>query len=149
MYEKSIELLNRAVGDELAAVHQYMYFHFHLADQGYDQLSALFRRTAIQEMRHVEPLAARVLSLKGEVALKASGEVSQVQDVAAALEMGRKMEEDTIRDYTLWADECAAAADPASKKIFKQLVAKEKVHYDQFECELASFHQVGDRHPAL
>ena len=26
--EKSIELLNRAVADELTAVHQYMYFHF-------------------------------------------------------------------------------------------------------------------------
>ena len=34
--EKSIELLNAAVGDELAAVHQYLYFHFHLDDQGYD-----------------------------------------------------------------------------------------------------------------
>ncbi|MGM0505073.1 MAG: bacterioferritin, partial [Bacteroidota bacterium] len=27
--EKSIELLNKAIGDELSAVHQYMYFHFH------------------------------------------------------------------------------------------------------------------------
>ena len=26
--EKSIELLNKAVNDELLAVHQYMYFHF-------------------------------------------------------------------------------------------------------------------------
>ena len=26
----SIALLNRAVADELLAVHQYMYFHFHL-----------------------------------------------------------------------------------------------------------------------
>ena len=26
--EKSIELLNKAVADELLAVHQYMYFHF-------------------------------------------------------------------------------------------------------------------------
>ena len=34
MYEKSIELLNRAVADELSAVHQYMYFHFHCDDQG-------------------------------------------------------------------------------------------------------------------
>jgi bacterioferritin len=25
---KSIELLNKAVADELSAVHQYMYFHF-------------------------------------------------------------------------------------------------------------------------
>ena len=36
MHEKSVELLNRAVADELSAVHQYMYFHFHCDDQGYD-----------------------------------------------------------------------------------------------------------------
>lgn len=29
MHEKSIELLNKAVTEELHAVHQYMYFHFH------------------------------------------------------------------------------------------------------------------------
>ena len=140
MYEKSIELLNRAVGDELAAVHQYMYFHFHLDDQGYDVLSALFRRTAVQEMRHVERLAARILSLKGEVVLKASCDVTQVHDVAAALEMGRKMEEGSIRDYSLWANECAAAADAASKKIFKKLVTEEGVHHEQFSSELAKVH---------
>ena len=28
MHEKSVELLNKAVADELSAVHQYMYFHF-------------------------------------------------------------------------------------------------------------------------
>jgi len=30
--KKSIELLNKGVADELQAVHQYMYWHFHLAD---------------------------------------------------------------------------------------------------------------------
>ena len=31
MREKSIELLNKAIADEMSAVHQYMYFHFHCA----------------------------------------------------------------------------------------------------------------------
>ncbi|PVV05574.1 MAG: bacterioferritin, partial [gamma proteobacterium symbiont of Ctena orbiculata] len=57
MYEKSIELLNQAVADELTAVHQYMYFHFHCDDQGIELLSALFKRTAIEEMMHIERLA--------------------------------------------------------------------------------------------
>lgn len=57
MHEKSIELLNKAVGDELHAVHQYMYFHFHLEDQGFELLSGLFFRTAIEEMGHIERCA--------------------------------------------------------------------------------------------
>ena len=43
----SIDLLNKAVADELQAVHQYMYFHFHLADQGFAPLAALFKRIAV------------------------------------------------------------------------------------------------------
>ncbi len=53
MKEKSIELLNKAVADELSAIQQYMHFHFHCDDQGYDLLAGLFRRTAIAEMMHI------------------------------------------------------------------------------------------------
>jgi Mn-containing catalase len=79
MYEKSIELLNKAVGDEMSAVHQYMYFHFHCDDQGYDPLSNLFRQTAIEEMMHVEHLAERILFLKGEVQMAATEEVTRMR----------------------------------------------------------------------
>lgn len=149
MTEKSIELLNRAVRDELAAVHQYMYFHFHLDDQGYDPLSALFKRTAIQEMGHVELLAERILFLKGEVTMRVAEDVKPVQDVAEMLEMARKMEEGSARDYNLWANECSANADAVSKKIFEQLVAEEEVHFDQFDNELDKVKQFGDRYLAL
>jgi rubrerythrin len=44
---KSIHLLNSAVSDELQAVHQYMYFHFHLDDQGFKPLAQLFKKIAI------------------------------------------------------------------------------------------------------
>ena len=71
---KSIELLNRAVADELSAVHQYMYFHFHCDDQGYDLLALLFKQTAIEEMLHIERLAERILFLKGEVEIAASAQ---------------------------------------------------------------------------
>ena len=72
MKTKSIELLNKAIADELSAVHQYMYFHFHCDDQGYDLLANLFKRTAIEEMIHIESLAERILFLKGDVEMTAS-----------------------------------------------------------------------------
>ena len=70
---KSIRLLNAGVADELQAVHQYMYWHFHLADQGFAAFSALFRRIAVQEMGHLEGLADRILFLKGDVEMVAGG----------------------------------------------------------------------------
>lgn len=149
MHEKSIALLNKAVADELSAVHQYMYFHFHLNDQGYDLLSGLFLRTAMQEMTHVELLAERILFLKGEVLMKASSEVVPIHDVAEMLTMACRMEEGSIRDYNLWANECSANADSATKKIFEQLVSEEEVHFSQFDNELDKVKKFGERYLAL
>jgi len=65
--EKSIKLLHKAVGDEISAVHQYMYFHFHCDDQGFDLPAGLFKRTAIEEMLHVERPAERILFLRAKL----------------------------------------------------------------------------------
>ena len=107
MKEKSIELLNKAAADELYAVHQYMYFHIHCDDLGYDLLASLFKRTAIEEMIHVERLAERILFLGGDVIMKAAEETKTIQDVTKMIELARSMEEQSARDYNLWANECA------------------------------------------
>lgn len=149
MHEKSIELLNKAVADELAAVHQYMYFHFHCDDQGYDLLAGLFKRTAIDEMLHVEHLAERILFLKGDVDMAPNGEVKKIQDPKEMLEMARKMEAESAQEYNLWANECSANADSASKKIFENLVADEEGHGDNYETELDNMERFGDKYLAL
>jgi len=149
MKEKSIELLNKAIGDELSAVHQYMYFHFHCDDQGYDLLAGLFRKTAIEEMMHIELLAERILFLDGEVEMEASEKVNKVHDVKEMLEMAASMEEASARDYNLWANECSANADSASKKIFESLVEDEELHYDQYDDEIANMKKFGDNYLAL
>lgn len=149
MHGKSIALLNKAVADELTAVHQYMYFHFHCDDQGYDLLAGLFKTTAIEEMLHIERLAERILFLKGDVEMVASAKVAEVQEVQKMLEMARQMEEDSAKQYNLWANECGAHADSASKKLFEDLVADEERHYDQYDTELENMARFGDRYLAL
>ena len=147
--EKSIELLNKAVADELLAVHQYMYFHFRCDDMGYDLLSGLFKRTAIQEMMHVEQLSERILFLKGEVEMKTSGDVQKIHEPKEMLELATAMEEGSVNDYNAWAQECAANADAVSKKLFETLVAEEEVHQDQYETELDNLEKFGANYLAL
>jgi bacterioferritin len=149
MHEKSVELLNRAVADELSAVHQYMYFHFHCDDQGYDLLAGLFKQTAIEEMLHSERLAERILFLKSDVQMQASGEVTKIRDVPEMLKRAREMEEKSVRDYNGWANECAANADSVSKKLFEDLVSDEERHFDQYDIELDNMDKFGDRYLAL
>lgn len=149
MHEKSIELLNKAVADEMAAVHQYMYFHFHCDDQGLDLLAQVFKRTAIEEMLHVERLAERILFLKGEVEMTAAEEVEKIHDVKQMLKKASGMEAGSARDYNLWANECSANADSVTKKLFEQLVLEEETHFDQFDTELENLAKYGDNYLAL
>lgn len=147
--KRSIELLNKAIADELAAVHQYMYFHFHCDDQGYDLLAGLFRRTAIEEMMHVEKLAERILFLKGEVEMVVGHDVKKIHDVKKMLELAAQMESDSAHDYNIWANECAQNADAATKKIFEALVDDEERHFDLFDIEMENLSKFGDNYLAL
>ena len=149
MHEKSIELLNKAAADELSAVHQYMYFHFHCEDQGYDLLAGLFIKTAIEEMGHIERCAERILFLGGEVEMVASMEVKKIHDVRMMLELARDMEEGSAKDYNVWANECSANADSASKKVFEGLVEDEERHFDQYDTEMDNIDKFGERYLAL
>lgn len=149
MHKKSIELLNKAVGDELSAVHQYMYFHFHCDDQGFDLLANLFKRTAIAEMLHIERLAERILFLKGEVEMTATDQVQNLKDVEDMLKLAAKMEEDSAKEYNIWANECAANADSVSKQLFESLVTEEETHFDQYDTELDNLKKFGPNYLAL
>ncbi len=149
MHEKSIELLNKAAADELAAVHQYMYFHFHCDDQGLDLLAALFKRTAIEEMMHVERLAERILFLKGEVGMECAASVQNLHDVKDMLELACKMETESAAADNRWANECAANADSVSKKLFEELVLDEERHFGQYDTELGHLADYGAQYLAL
>jgi bacterioferritin len=149
MHEKSVVLLNKAVADELSAVHQYMYFHFHCDDQGYDLLALLFKRTAIEEMLHIERLAERILFLNGEVEIVASEAVQKFESVEEMLKKARAMEEQSALDYNRWANDCGGNADSASKKLFEDLVADEERHYDQYDTELDNMAKFGENYLAL
>ena len=146
---KSIDLLNQAVADELQAVHQYMYFHFHLDDQGLDPIAMLFKRIAIQEMGHVEHLAERILFLGGDVDMKLAGPVEQITDPQKMLAKAAEMEDESARDYNKFALECAANADSASKQIFEQLVQDEEGHFDLFDKQVDNIRKYGPNYLAL
>ena len=147
--EKSIQLLNTAVGEELQAVHQYMYFHFHLDDQGYGPLATLLKRIAIQEMGHIELLADRILFLRGDVEMKAAGDVEKIVEPERILAKASQMEEDGARGYNAAAIECAANADSVSKQLFEQLVHDEERHFDEFDKQLDKIRRFGPSYLAL
>ena len=149
MYEKSIEPLNKAVAGELSGVNEYMYFHFHCSDQGYDLLANLFRKTAIEEMIHVERLAERILFLKGDVEMQPSTKTEKIRDVADMLKHGMAMEEQSAKSYNKMAMQCASNSDSASRKLLEELVMDEERHFGLFDTEFQNMNKFGEQYLAL
>ncbi|HVP64678.1 MAG TPA: ferritin-like domain-containing protein [candidate division Zixibacteria bacterium] len=148
-HEESIKLLNAAVADELAAVHQYMYFHFHLDDQGFAPIANLFKRTAIIEMGHVEKLAERILFLKGDVKMVPACAVESILDPVKILEKATAMERASAEFYNQAAKKAAENLDSASKQLFESLVKDEEGHYDEFDKQQEHIRHFGPAYLAL
>ncbi|HTZ31152.1 MAG TPA: ferritin-like domain-containing protein [Methylomirabilota bacterium] len=146
---ESIRLLNKGLADELQAVHQYMYFHFHLDDQGFKPLAQLFKRIAIQEMGHLELFAERILFLKGDVEMVPAGPVLKIVEPEAVLLKAKEMEIDSAKSYNAAALACSANSDAASKQIFERLVNDEERHSDLFEKQHDNIKRFGPSYLAL
>ncbi len=147
--QKSIDLLNKAIGDELSAINQYMYFHFHCDDQGYDLLGALFKKTAIEEMRHVETIADRILFLKGEIAMEPSQKVHYTSDIREMLTFSVGEEESAIMMYNDFANQSSTNLDSVTKRLFEDIVIDEERHFDQFDTEIDNLERFGEQYLAL
>jgi len=145
----SIALLNKGVADELQAVHQYMYWHFHLDDQGFGPLAAMFKRIAIMEMGHVERLADRILFLKGDVKMVAAGTVEPITDAQKILAKAAAMEQAAVTSYNQFALQCSENADAASKQLFEALVNDEEGHFDEFDKQFDNIKRFGPSYLAL
>ena len=70
MSKKVIDLLNAGRARELTAISQYLIQHYELEDKDFGKLGKKMKEIGIQEMKHAEALAERILFLKGTPTLK-------------------------------------------------------------------------------
>ncbi|NPA58320.1 MAG: bacterioferritin [Aquificae bacterium] len=144
--EKSIQLLNQAIAEELTAIHQYMYFHFILDDLGYDLLASLFKKTAIDEMIHTERFAERILFLGGEIDMKPAKEIKHIREPESMLKLAVESEREAVDMYNSFAVECINNKDLGTKQVFESIIADEENHYDSFSMELENLERFGSEY---
>ena len=134
-YQVSIDLLNDAVGKEIATSLQYMYFHTHFEDDRYQYLSKIMREISIAEMRHIEEFSDRIMFLQGDVDMNASFRTKQVTDAKEMLRLAMQLEQSTIDSY-----------NEASRIAAEH---KEEEHLDTFRTELQHRLDYGEEYLAL
>ena len=148
-YQVSIDLLNDAVGKEIATSLQYMYFLTHFEDDRYQYLSKIMREISIAEMRHIEEFSDRILFLQGDVDMNASFSTRLVTDVKEMLRMAMQLEQSTIDSYNEASRFASENKDAVTHKMFQDIIVEEEQHLDTFRTELQNLIDYGEEYLAL
>ena len=148
-YDRSVGLLNDAVGKEIATSLQYMYFHTHFEDARYRYLSRIMRETSITEMQHIEELADRILYLEGDVDMNPQFRTRQVTEPEQALQFAMELEQSTIDAYNEASRLASEYGDAVTHKMFQNLIVDEERHLDTFRTELQNLKEYGDEYLAM
>jgi len=143
MGQKVIDLLNEARARELGAITQYMAQHYELEDQGAGKLGAKLKEIGIEEMKHAEALAERILFLGGEPTSKPDATAKKGQDIPAMLKTDIGLEAGAVKMYNEASVACAAAKDQISKQLFEKLLGEEEAHLDYFQNTLDHIEKLG------
>jgi len=133
MSKKVIDLLNAARSRELTAISQYMVQHYELEDRDFGKLASKFKEIGIQEMKHAEKLAERILFLKGEPTSKPDAVAKKGQEIPEMLKTNIALESQAIKMYNDASVICAAEKDQKSKELFEELLGDEEGHLNYFE----------------
>jgi len=130
---KVIELLNLALKNELTAINQY-WLHYRLLDNwGVQKLADFERHESIDEMKHADWLAERILFLEGLPNFQMLGRLRIGETVEEVLKADYAIEEEAIpvlREGIAYAE---SVRDFVSRDLFLKILANEEEHVNYLE----------------
>jgi bacterioferritin len=140
---KVIEFLNEALKNELTAVNQY-WLHYRLLDNmGIKKLAAFERHESIDEMKHADQLAERILFLEGLPNFQMLGRLRVGESVEEILKSDLELENEAIpllRDAIV---HCENVRDFVSRELFASILSNEEEHVDVLETQFELIKQMG------
>ena len=140
---KVIELLNEALKNELTAVNQY-WLHYRLLDNwGVHKLAEFERHESIDEMKHADKLAERVLFLDGLPNFQALGRLHIGENVEEILKADMELELEALTQLRGAIQHCEKVRDYVSRDLFAEILANEEEHVDTIEQQFEMIARMG------
>ena len=140
---KVIEFLNQALTNELTAVNQY-WLHYRLLDNwGVNKLAAFERHESIDEMKHADQLAERVLFLEGLPNFQAIGRLKVGETVEEILRADLALEMEAIPLLKEAIAHCESVRDYTSREVFERILESEEEHVDFLETQFDLIARIG------
>ena len=141
--QQVIDFLNKALLNELTAVNQY-WLHYRMLDNwGVSKLAEFERHESIDEMKHADMLAERILFLEGLPNFQALGKLKIGENVEELLKCDLELEHEAIPLLKDAIAHCEAARDYVSREIFERILENEEEHVDFLEKQFDMIKQMG------
>ncbi len=138
-----IELLNEALKNELTAVNQY-WLHYRLLDHwGVYKLAQYERAESIDEMKHADWLAERILFLDGLPNFQLLGRLRIGETVEEVLKSDLAMEIEAVEQLKGAIAYCEQVKDYISRELFARILASEEEHVDTLERQFEMIERMG------
>ena len=141
--QRVIDYLNQALANELTAINQY-WLHYRMLDNwGVFKLAEYERHESIDEMKHADWLADRILFLDGLPNFQKMHKLKVGETVEEILKADLAMEMEAIPLLKEAADYCQEVKDFTSGKLFETILASEEEHVDFLEKQFDQIKLMG------
>ncbi|WP_313435878.1 bacterioferritin [Novosphingobium sp.] len=138
-----IDFLNKALFNELTAINQY-WLHYRMLDNwGIKKLAEYERHESIDEMKHADVLADRILYLDGLPNFQALGKLRVGESVEEILKADLALEYDAIPMLKEAIAHCETVRDFVSREIFARILESEEEHVDFLEKQFDMIARMG------
>lgn len=139
-----ISFLNKALYNELTAINQYFLHAKMLKDWGLKELAEHEYNESIDEMKHADVLAERILFLEGLPNFQTLGKLRIGEGPREILECDLALEMDGLPLLREAIAYCESISDYVSRDLFADILESEEEHVDWIETQLALIARIGE-----
>ncbi len=138
-----IRHLNDALKNELTAINQY-FLHYRILDNwGVKRLAKFEYDESIDEMKHADRLAARILFLGGLPNFQMLGRLRIGESVEEILRADLETEHEALAQLKAAIAHCETVQDYVSRDLFASILANEEEHVDMLERQFEMIARMG------
>ncbi|MBN8514809.1 bacterioferritin [Accumulibacter sp.] len=137
-----IQLLNKQLANELAAINQYFLHARMYKNWGFNALGKHEYDESIEEMQHADKIIERLLFLDGLPKMEVP-KLSIGQDVPECLSGDLKLERGAHADLIAGVTHCESVKDYVSRDLMQEILNDTEEHIDYLETQLDLIDKVG------
>lgn len=141
---KIIGFLNKILFNELTAINQYFLHAKMLKNWGLDELAGHEYKESIDEMKHADRLADRILFLEGLPNFQALGKLRIGENPRELLECDLALEMQALPVLREGIAHAESIGDYVSRELMADILESEEEHVDWLETQLDLIGRIGE-----